>query len=289
MILVLGARGQVGSAWVASLPRVLSWTRDDLDFSDLNLLRSRLQEASHVTAVVNAAAFTAVDLAESQREMALRLNAEMPGIVADYCQSRGIPLVHYSTDYVYSGRGDTPWREEDPVDPCNYYGLTKLEGENRIRASGCLYFIFRTSWVYDAQGKNFFRTMIRLAREREELKVVADQVGAPTYAPDLVRASHLALQVGLNSESFPVGTYNLAGSGTTSWWGFASEIVKTAPIPLRATTVRPIATEDFPTPARRPLNSRMALDKFERSFVHKMPHWEDGLARCWREWKTLNP
>lgn len=282
-IAVLGSNGQVGRAWVSLLgDRAVAIDRSRADFT-------RPESTAHVLdevrpdAVVIAAAYTAVDPAETDTENARLVNAASPGVIAKWCAAHSVPLVHYSTDYVYPGTGTAAWKESDETSPLNVYGQTKLEGEKAVENAGGKFLIFRTSWVFDSTGKNFVRTMLRLGAEREVLKVVADQVGAPTYAPHLVQASWDALQKAIELPSFPSGVYNLSGAGETSWHGFAQAIFETARAagaPLKVKQVEKIGSKDFSTLAKRPLNSRLSTEKFCAVFEFKMLHWQLGLRDC---------
>lgn len=288
-ILVTGGTGQVGfelQRQLGLLGRVMAPTRHELDLVDADAVDRWLEEY-RPELVVNAAAYTAVDRAESEPELTRRLNAELPAQLADYSRAHGQWLVHYSSDYVYSGSGETPWRESYPADPLNLYGLTKLEGDRAIQGSGCRHLIFRTSWVYSARGSNFMKTMLTLGRERRELRVVADQVGAPTPARLLAQVSAQALAQRLEG-----GIYHLAPRGQTSWHGFARAIFRHAGELGEALSVTPdsviaIPTADYPTPAVRPLNSRLSLDKLEKALGVTLPHWEEQLEATLSEYLAL--
>jgi dTDP-4-dehydrorhamnose reductase len=286
-ILLTGVTGQVGAALRAPLENVGS-----LVVADRN--RLDLAEPEHVVSVlddiapdliVNPAAYTAVDRAEDERELAFRVNAEAPGAMARWAASRDVPLIHFSTDYVFDGTGARPWREDDVTGPLSAYGASKLAGEDAIRAAGGPHLIIRTSWVYAATGANFLRTIARLARERDELRIVSDQVGAPTSAKLIADA--VAIIVGnpgppLNERlRASCGLVNVAAAGETSWHGFAAAIVeglKARDVALRVQTVRPIRTQDYPTKARRPTNSRFELARLRDVFGVATPDWRDALA-----------
>jgi dTDP-4-dehydrorhamnose reductase len=234
--------------------------------------------------VVNAAAYTAVDRAESEPDAAFRANAHAPGEIADACARRHLALVHYSTDYVFDGRGTRPYREDDPVDPLGVYGASKYAGEQAVIASGARHLVLRTAWVYAAHGHNFLRTMLRLAGERDELRVVADQVGSPTPAALIADATAHALQSGgLAARS---GTWHLTSTGSTSWHGFAQRIMARAHaqgLLPRVPTVVPIGTSDYPTPAARPAYSVLDVGRFAADFGLRLPSWQDGLDKVLAE------
>lgn len=283
MILIFGANGQVGRALSAALgPACAALSREQADLADEGAVESALS-AHAPRAVINAAAFTAVDAAETEVEAAHAVNAVAPAIMARYCAGRGIPFVHFSTDYVFDGSGSTPWREEDAPAPLGVYGAGKRAGEEAVRASGGKYLIFRTSWVYDAEGKNFFTTMMRLAREREELRVVNDQHGAPTYAPHLAAAALSGLEQACSMAEFPSGIYHLAAAGETTWHGFAEAIFSAARArgdALKIRRVQAISTAEYPLPAARPANSRLDCGKAKRVLGIALPSWQEGLSEC---------
>ena len=291
-LLVLGAKGQLGRALLQRLSKkpdplkgrsaVVGLSRSELDLSDLLAVERALNELQPA-AVLNAAAYTAVDQAESEPAQAHRLNEELPARLARYCAQQQIPLVHYSTDYVFSGQGERAWQEDDPASPLNVYGESKRLGEEAIEKEGGRYLIFRTSWVFDEEGKNFVNTMLRLGAEREELKVVSDQVGAPTYAGHLAELSLKALQRGLAQEAFPSGIYHLSAQGHTTWFDFAQAIFAEGQkrgLRLKVQRLLPILSQDYTTPAERPLNSRLDLNRFISTFALQPPHWEEGLRAC---------
>ena len=293
-ILLLGKNGQVG--W--ELQRSLSILGDVVacDFDSPAELRADFSEPESLVAlvqrvrpdaIVNAAAHTAVDKAESEPDLARRINALAPGVLAREAAAIGACLVHYSTDYVFDGSGDQPRREDAATAPLSVYGHTKLEGEELIRASGCSHLILRTSWVYAARGGNFARTMLRLAAEREELKVIADQVGAPTGADLLADVTALALWR-LRSQPDLSGSYHCVAAGQTTWHEYAQFIIEWARAHGHAVKVAPdrvlsTLTLDYPTPARRPLNSRLDTQKLRRTFGVTLPHWQLGVQRLLAE------
>lgn len=287
MIIVLGKNGQVGRA----LSRLLGPRAVVADSHSVNLLMhdfpARLDAlaAGHtVTALINAAAYTAVDQAENEVEPAMRVNGHSVGLLGEWCRKHRAVLVHYSTDYVFNGSGTHAHHEGELPEPINVYGRSKLLGEQLAAASGADHLIFRTSWVYDDEGKNFLNTMRRLFREREEVRVVADQVGAPTYAWHLAQATLAALESAKAQEEFPSGIYHLCGGGEASWYDFAKDIFALASryeSGIKCYSIQPITTKDYPTPARRPLNSRLDCSKAKETLGVALPHWKDGLNECY--------
>ena len=287
-IVVTGANGQVGRALVKLLgDRAVPVTRAELDLNDPESLPQKLAELKP-DAVINPAAYTAVDKAEDDEQTAFLINAQAVGYMADYCFEHDIPFVHFSTDYVFPGTGNAPWKEEDEYNPLNAYGRTKLAGERHLiasqkRAGKGKWLCFRTSWVYDAKGKNFLNTMLHLGQTREVLSVINDQIGAPTFADDIAKYSLEALEKATKADAFPSGTYHLCNAGQTSWHGFAEEIfrqVHGAAMELEVKEVMPISTAEYPTPATRPLNSRLDITKLQEVFDITIPHWKDALTRC---------
>ena len=287
-ILLLGKDGQVG--WelqraLAPLGELIALGRSGAqglsgDLSDLSALRASI-DAVAPDVIVNAAAHTAVDKAESEAELARRINAEAPGVLAQAAAQCGALLVHYSTDYVFDGSGSQPWREDDATGPLSVYGRTKLDGEEAIRASGCTHLIFRTSWVYAARGGNFAKTMLRLAAERERLTVIADQIGAPTGAELIADVSAHAIR-SVRADAGLAGTYHLAAAGETSWHGYASFVIEAARargVALKVSEIAPIPSTDYPTPAARPLNSQLDTSRLRSAFGLHMPHWQQGVER----------
>ena len=286
-ILVTGRNGQVGWELVrALLPlgRVHACAHAELDLADAAAVRRKLDEA-RPDVIVNAAAYTAVDKAESEPEQANAVNAAAPALLAQEAARRGALLIHYSTDYVYDGAKAAPYVETDPTNPLGAYGRSKLAGEAGIRAAGADHLIFRTSWVYAARGANFLRTILRLAAEREELRIVADQIGAPTWARLIAEATAHALRQAMQERSggtFDSGVFHLAAAGETSWHGFASAIVA-GRSGLRVKAVMPITTADYPLPAPRPANSRLDTGAFRARFGLVLPDWRDCLQLCLEE------
>nr|WP_221230512.1 dTDP-4-dehydrorhamnose reductase [Xanthomonas sp. CFBP 8152] len=289
--MVFGANGQVGTELLRALATdgaVQATTRSGqlpdgsacevADFDAPQTLTSLLDRIGP-TRVVNAAAYTAVDRAEQDCDGALRANATSPGIIAAWCASNNVPLVHYSTDYVFDGQGTAPYPEDARTSPLGVYGQTKLAGEEAIRASGAQHLILRTAWVYASHGANFLRTMLRVGAEREELRVVADQVGTPTPAALIAEVTAQLLRQRRPDTS---GTWHLTAAGQTSWHGFAEAIFQeavSAGLLARAPRVVPITTADYPTPAKRPAYSRLSIDKLQRDFDIVLPDWQIGLQR----------
>lgn len=279
-ILLLGRTGQVGFELhrnLSPLGIISAPARAELDLMDEESVSVYLA-STKPDLIVNAAAWTAVDAAEEQRAASERLNASLPAQLAEYAAANNIRLVHYSSDYVYPGSGETPWREASPTGPLSHYGKTKLQGDRAIEQSGADHLIFRTSWVYSARGSNFMKTMLRLAKSKTELAIVADQVGAPTPARLIAQVTTLAVHSQLEK-----GLYHLAPRGETSWQGFATEIFKRAieageELTLLPDHARPISTSGYPTPAQRPLNSRLDVTKVERALNIQLPEWQSQLA-----------
>ncbi|MFT3664763.1 dTDP-4-dehydrorhamnose reductase [Piscinibacter sp.] len=293
-ILLLGKNGQVG--WelqrsLAPLGELVALDFDSpgplkADFSKPESLAATVQSVAP-DVIVNAAAHTAVDKAESESELARAINAEAPAVLAREAAVRGAWLLHYSTDYVFDGSGSTPRDEEAATGPLNVYGRTKLEGEEAIRASGCHHLILRTSWVYGARGGNFARTMLELAQERETLKVIDDQIGAPTGADLLADLSAHMIRA-VRADASLAGTYHAAAAGETSWHGYASHVIafaRAAGVALKVgeEAVEAVPTSAFPTPARRPLNSRLDTGKLRERFGLVLPDWRWGVERMLTE------
>ncbi len=288
-ILLLGANGQVG--WelqraLAPLGDVTACDRTTADLANLDQLRSVVGDAK-ADIIVNAAAYTAVDKAESEPDLATLINATAVGLLAEEAARSGALLVHYSTDYVFDGKKSTAYVETDAANPLSHYGLTKYQGEAAIRATGARHFIFRTSWVYAPRGKNFPTTMLNLARTRPELKVVSDQVGAPTSAELIADVTALAIRR-LAGKDDLLGTYHLTAAGATSWHAYAQLLFRLAAAKgyaLKAApdNVLPIPTEAYPTPAKRIANSRLATDKLRAAFGLTLPAWDAHLGRFLEE------
>lgn len=292
-ILLLGKNGQVGWELQRSLAPLGELVALDAQSQhlcgDLNNLDSIAQTVRDVAPdiIVNAAAHTAVDKAESEPELTRTINALAPGVLAQEAQRSGAWLIHYSTDYVFDGSGDVPWLETDPTGPLNVYGKTKLEGEEAIRTSSCQHLIFRTSWVYAARGGNFAKTMLKLAQERDSLKVINDQIGAPTGADLLADVTSHAIRMALQRPEVS-GLYHLVASGQTSWHGYASfviDLARQAGVEIKATpeAIQPVPSSAFPTAARRPMNSRLGTSKLQNTFSLNLPHWQSGVTRMLAE------
>lgn len=277
-ILLTGRNGQVGwelQRTLTPLGEVLAFDRTELDLADRDQLVAVVREAKP-DIIVNAAAYTAVDQAESDVDSAWAINATAPGILAEEAKRLGALLVHYSTDYVFDGRKDGAYTEDDTPNPLNVYGRSKLGGEQAIAAAGGRHLILRTSWVYGNRGHNFLRTMLRLAGERDELRIVDDQHGAPTWSRLIAEATAFALV----RRDLPQGMFHLASRGETSWFGFAEEIFANAGTGLRRPRVSSCTTADYPLPAQRPANSRLDSGRFAREAGLELPDWADALALC---------
>lgn len=280
-ILITGAAGQLGRELrrsLAPLGEVVACDRSQLDLAAPDALRATVREIVP-DLIVNAAAWTAVDKAESEPAAAHAINATAPGILAEEAKRLDAQLIHYSTDYVFDGSGDQPWTEADTTGPLSVYGQSKLAGEQAIAATGGRHLILRTSWVFGLHGANFMKTMLRLAAERDELRVIGDQFGAPTWTRHLADATAI---VAARADS-PSGLYHLAAAGETSWHGYAEAIFtearKLGLLP-KIPTVRRIASADFPLPAPRPANSRLDCSRFTADFGLALPDWRTGLADC---------
>ena len=290
-ILLFGKGGQVG--WelqrsLAPLGELVALEFDSTDYcGDFTHLAGLADTVRQVRpdVIVNAAAHTAVDKAESEPELVHTINALAPGVLADEAEKLGAWLIHYSTDYVFNGSGTTPWKETDATGPLGVYGQTKLEGEQAV-ARCARHLIFRTSWVYAARGANFAKTMLRLAKDRDELKVIADQIGAPTGAEllaDVTAHAIRTVQTRLDGQML-AGLYHLAAAGETSWHGYAQFVIEYArqtgqPIRVQAEAIEAIPTSAYPTPAKRPYNSRLDTTKLQTTFSLHLPDWKDGVQR----------
>jgi len=270
-ILLLGKTGQVGfelHRTLSPLGSITAPSKVQLDLTDEQAVTAYLVRAKP-DIIVNAAAYTAVDAAEEHPQAAQRLNADLPKQLAEYASANNARLMHYSSDYVYPGTGSEPWQETSQTGPLSIYGQTKLEGDQAVQQSGADHLTFRTSWVYSARGNNFMKTMLRLAESKTELNIVADQIGAPTPAKLIAQVTTLAIHSKLEK-----GLYHLTPTGETSWQGFAKEIFRLAGENTKAS---PIPTSEYPTPAIRPLNSRMDVTKLESALNIELPDWQSQL------------
>jgi len=289
-ILVPGKTGQVGwelQGALAPLGTVIALDRSGMDLANPDSIRRVIRDAKPEV-IVNAAAYNNVDKAESEPELAMRVNGVAPGVMAEEAKRLGAILIHYSTDYVFDGELDRPYNEDDPPNPLSEYGRSKLAGEQAIASSGAPHLIFRTSWVYAARGQNFVRTMLRLGRERSELRIVDDQVGAPNWARFIAKATAQVLrQLGDGHKAIGnrAGIYNLTATGAVSWYGFASAIFVEAKAQLGMTPPKliPITTAEYPLPARRPANSRLDNSKLTAAFGLTPPSWDAMLTACIHE------
>ena len=284
-ILVTGGAGQLG--WelrraLAIFGEVVAPPREILDLASADSIVAAVRRV-RPSLIVNAAAYTAVDKAESESELAMKINGDAPRILAEEAARRNAALIHYSTDYVFDGRKAEPYREDDEAEPINVYGRTKLAGEQGVMAAKAAYLIFRTSWVYGSRGRNFFLSMLRLGRERRELKVVDDQFGAPTGAELLADVSAHALRTAVERPRV-AGVYHVVARGETSWHGYAQHVIEFArsagrPIRVTGDAIVPVPTSAFPTTARRPANSRLNTKKFRDTFGLSLPAWQLGVER----------
>jgi dTDP-4-dehydrorhamnose reductase len=293
-LLLFGANGQVG--WelrrsLATLGDVDAMDRTRCDLASPDAVRNAIRQAVPQV-IVNAAAYTNVDKAESEKDLATQINAQAPGVMAEEAHRLGIPLVHYSTDYVFDGKQSRPYLETDTVAPLNHYGLSKLQGEEAVRAGTDQHLLLRTSWVFAARGRNFLLTMFNLGRRRTELSLVSDTMGSPTWARLIANTTAMALRdalepqaIGARLRSGTPGTYHLTASGCTSWFGFAERIFDGSSPAITPNGVRllPISVKDYPTPASRPVNSVLSSDLFERTFGLRIPDWRIGVDLCLAE------
>jgi dTDP-4-dehydrorhamnose reductase len=286
-ILLTGTSGQVGGALAAVLPAphdILAPKRDAFDLSRPDSLEAAL-DAFKPELIINPAAYTAVDRAEDEPDLAFRVNAEAPSAMAQWAARHRVPLIHFSTDYVFDGGGDRPWREDDRCEPLSVYGRSKLKGEQGVRDAGGAHLVIRTAWVFASRGNNFFRTMVRLARERPALRVVSDQFGTPTSARSIAEAVKAILPASVREmeDAFAKaqGLVHVTNAGSTSWHGFATGVVeglRSCDVKLAVREVVPIRTQDYPTRARRPANSRLDLARLSEAFGIVMPTWQAALA-----------
>ncbi len=283
-VLLSGANGQVGSALQHSLGEeneVFAFDRTTLNLTNSEQIRQRIREIKP-DVIINAAAYTAVDQAEKEADLAFTINGTAPGIFAEEAARINATLIHYSTDYVFNGSGTQPWREEDEAAPLNIYGKSKLVGEQAIKTTGAAHLILRTSWVYGEHGNNFVKTILRIAAEKTEMNIIDDQVGAPTSAEFIANTTAQILnQLKENSIALNSGAYHLCCSGETSWHGFASEIVRLAEqsnTPIAVKEIHPIPTSAYPTPAERPKNSRLDCTRLNKVFGLQPISWQTALA-----------
>ena len=291
-ILLFGRNGQLGwelNRSLQPLGEIIVFDIEEVDFSEPESLRKIVQDESP-DVICNAVAYTAVDKAEEDEELALKINGVAPGVLAEEALKLDALLIHYSTDYVFDGTKASPYIETDTPNPVNAYGRTKLAGELAVQSSGCDYLILRTSWVYASRANNFMLTMLKLAQEREELSIVSDQIGAPTTARLIAGTTVLCVQQIMKERIAGVYSsdlYHLTASGHTSWHGFTEEIVNLASqsekLQLTIKDIKAIPTSDYPTPATRPMNSQLALTKLESIFTIKMPDWKKSLSLCMAE------
>lgn len=291
-ILLLGKNGQVGwelNRSLLPLGEVIALDRTQADLSRPESLREIIRD-SHPDIIVNAAAYTAVDKAEEEEDLATVINGTAAGVLAEEADKSGALLIHYSTDYIFDGTKDVPYTEDDLPNPVNAYGRSKLAGEQAIQATKADYLILRTSWVYAARGRNFLKTIMRLAQERNELSIVEDQKGSPTWARLIADTTAYCIQQSISKRlegRFLSGIYNITSTGETSWYEFANVIVTNAHDRLgenvQLSNIKPIKTVNYPTPAKRPLYSCLATENLEHNFNLVMPNWEDGLRLCMEE------
>ncbi len=289
-ILITGVHGQVGAELtqlLAPLGRVHALSRSELDLTSPENIR-QVVRALNPRWIINPAAYTAVDRAESERDLAEAVNATAPAILGEEAAKIGAAVLHFSTDYVYAGTGTAPYTEDTPTGPLGVYGATKLAGERGLAASGATHIILRTSWVYGATGKNFLLTILRVAREKRQLSIVADQHGAPTWSRDLARLAATILVAAPNAESAVAyqGVYHAAGGGETTWFGFAAEAIRQRQVmepQAHFAELLPICTSDYPTPAKRPANSRLDCCKLDATFGFQFQDWEQSLAEVLSE------
>jgi dTDP-4-dehydrorhamnose reductase len=289
-ILLLGKYGQMGfelQRTLAPLGEVLAYDQDVANFLDPDSLRS-LVRAAKPEVIVNAAAYTAVDEAESDSHLCAAINAEGPALLAKEARELSCLLVHYSTDYAYDGHKRFPYIESDAVAPLGAYGRSKLEGDRAIQASGAQHLIFRTAWVYGVRGKNFLLTMLRLAKEKRELRIVSDQIGAPAWSRMIAEATAHAIARAVADPMKYSGIYHLTAAGETSWYGFAEAIFEQFALERRPAVV-PITTAEYPTPAKRPAYSVLSNEKFARVFGLRLPDWRDQLQLVAAEMNSPSP
>jgi dTDP-4-dehydrorhamnose reductase len=286
-LLIAGWQGQIARGLVEAAPacpdvKACAVGRAALDICEARSIERALSQIEP-TIVINSAAYTAVDKAETDSERAFALNRDGARLLAQAAARRGIPIIHISTDYVYDGRKPDPYMEDDPAEPATVFGRSKLEGETAVMGANARHVILRTAWVFSPAGRNFVKSMLGQAAERARVRVVDDQRGSPTYAPHLVAAIlELARQLSARKgDAAPWGVYHAAGTGTTTWCGFAEEVFRrSAELGGPAAEVEPIASADYPTPAQRPANSQLDCAKLARTFGLRLPPWQEGVAEC---------
>ncbi|WP_251962617.1 dTDP-4-dehydrorhamnose reductase [Pseudomonas sp. Marseille-Q5299] len=282
-VLVCGHNGQVAQALktqLAGLGEIHLLGRDQLDLAQPEALREPLRQLAPGL-IINAAAYTAVDQAETEPDTAFAINAQAPGVLAEEALRLGAPLIHYSTDYVFDGEKATPYNEQDVPNPLGVYGRSKLAGEQAIAAVGGAHLILRTSWVYSLHGRNFLLTMQRLLQEKPQLRVVDDQIGAPTWATTIALSTRVLIERWQAGRAGAWGTYHLAAQGQTSWFGFAQAIGEQLKARgLSCAELLPIPSSEYPTPARRPANSRLDCSRLAREWGVTLPHWQQALIDC---------
>ncbi|EZP68492.1 dTDP-4-dehydrorhamnose reductase [Pseudomonas sp. RIT357] len=282
-ILITGQHGQVSQALQAHLQglgELIVIGSNQLDLAKPDQIREQIR-AHRPDLIINAAAHTAVDQAESEPDAAFAINAIAPGILAQEAKALGIPLIHYSTDYVFDGSKPAPYTEADAPNPLSVYGQSKLAGEQAIAAAGGQYLILRTSWVYSNQGKNFLLTMQRLLQEKPQMRIVADQIGAPTWAGTIAGSTRALIERWLAGEAGEWGIYHLTAQGETSWFGFAQAIGEHLHADGKACAeLEAIPSSAYPTPAKRPLNSRLDCSRLQQQWHVSQPHWQDALREC---------
>ncbi len=285
-ILITGTHGQLGNECLDAATREPNWIviglgREELDFKDLDGIQDVMDDYKP-DIIINCAAYTAVDKSETEKDLANLINAKAVGKLAEWSEENDALLIHISTDYVFNGEGKNPYLESDPTQPINHYGASKLMGEKEVFDNDKHTVVLRTSWVYSEYGHNFVKTMLRLAQERGEVKVVDDQFGSPTYAHDLAEGIFAVIRKYLsndNDKSSVSGIFNFANQGVTSWYGFAKKIFELSGTNCKVT---PVTSSEFPTPAKRPRYSVLNTDKYQKTFNSVIPNWEDGLRRCLR-------
>jgi dTDP-4-dehydrorhamnose reductase len=295
-ILLTGINGQVGNALKDKFPahELVAISRAQLDLNDVNAIRQVVRQVKP-NVIINPAAYTAVDRAETESEVAFAINATAPQVLAEEAAKLGSGLIHFSTDYVYDGKKASPYVETDTVNPVSVYGKSKLAGEDAIRAVGLPYLILRTSWVYGAYGKNFLKTILRLATEREKLSIVGDQFGAPTSSESIANAVVSLIDLWQLQNTTQSGIYHFTSQGCTTWHGFATEILNEynalresrgwPPLIAQVENVNSITTAEYPTPASRPANSKLDNAKLTNRFGLKLPDWQQGLLQVMRNLK----